>query len=125
MGYPVLAHPLVRQGDVPSLGAAFDLSKHEMNGLLRRLVELVAELEHEPRIGREMRPRPGYEILADCHSLPFDEPSWHKKARYRIVYKIDPGVEAITRVLIYAVGPRPNLEAYKRARDRRRAGDWP
>lgn len=125
MGYPVLAHPLVRQSDIPSLGAEFGLNEDDVSALLRRLVELVAELEYEPRIGREMRPRPGYEILADCHSLAFDEPDWHKKARFRIVYKIDPGVEAIDRVLIYAVGSRPDLEAYKRARDRKRAGDWP
>lgn len=125
MGYPLLVHPLVRQADVPTLGAGLALDDKDMVALQRRLVELVAEIENEPRIGRTMRRRPGYEILADCHSLTFDAPSWSKKARFRIVYKIDPEVDAIARVLVYAVGPRLDLEAYKRARAGRRAGGWP
>jgi hypothetical protein len=125
MGYPLLVHPLVRLVDVPTLGAEPSLDEQARAALLRRLIELVAELESEPRIGRPMRRRPGFEILSDCHSLAFDTPSWSKKARLRIVYKIDPGIDAIARVLVYAVGPRPDLEAYRRARARRRAGDWP
>jgi hypothetical protein len=72
-----------------------------------------------------MRRRPGYEMIADCHSLTLDVRGWRKKNRFRIVYKIEPSLEAIDRVLVYAVGPRPNLEAYRRARARRQAGGWP
>lgn len=125
MGYPLLVHPLVRLEDVPALAAEQGLAAKERDSLLRRLVELVAEIENEPRIGRPMRRRPGFELLADCHSLAFDTPDWTRKARFRIVYKIDPGIDAIARVLVYAVGPRPDLEVYRRARSRRRAGGWP
>ena len=125
MGYPLLLHPLVREQDVPTLGAQFELDKKAQLSLRKELVALLVEIEREPRIGRPMRRRPGYEILADCHSLTFDLPGWRRKRRFRIICKLDPSIEAIHRVLVYAVGPRPNLEAYRRARERRQAGDWP
>lgn len=72
-----------------------------------------------------MRRRPGYEVLAECHSLTFDLRGRKTKPRFRIVFGLDPSVEGIHRVLVYAVGPRPDLEAYRRACARRQAGDWP
>ena len=74
MGYPLLLHPLVREQDVPTLGAQFELDKKAQLSLRKELVALLVEIEREPRIGRPMRRRPGYEILADCHSLTFDLP---------------------------------------------------
>ena len=125
MGYPAILHPLVRTHDVPTLGREFELAEADRVELVRQAIRLIVDIEEEPRIGREMRRRPGYEILADCHSLTFDLPGWRPKNRFRIVYKIDPSVEAIDRVLVFSIGPRPDLEAYKRARARRQAGDWP
>lgn len=126
MGYPMLLHPLVRASDVPTLGTEEGLDDERRLELRRELVRQLTLIEAEPRSGRPMRHRPGYEILADCHSLPFDLIDWKGKHRFRIVYKIDPGIEAIDRTLIYAVGPRgPNLKAYQRARKRRQQKDWP
>lgn len=126
MGYPILLHPLVRTSDVPTVGVEEGPSDEERLELRRELVRLLARIEGEPRVGRPMRYRRGYEILADCHSLPFDLADWKGKDRFRIVYKIDPSIEAVDRVLVYAVGPRgPGLEVYRRARKRRQQSDWP
>jgi hypothetical protein len=125
VAYPLLLHPLVLDQDTPRLGAEFELDEQAQLDLKRELVGQLVAIEQEPRSGRPMRRRPGYEILADCYSLTFDLPAWKKKPRFRIVFKLDPSVEAIHRVLVYAVGPRPNLEAYRRARKRRQTGDWP
>ena len=126
MGYPLLLHPLVRTSDVPTVGVEEGLSDEERLELRRELVRLLARIEGEPRVGRPMRYRPGHEILADCHSPPFDLADWKGKDRFRIVYKIDPSIEAVDRVLVYAVGPRgPGFEVYRRARKRRQQSDWP
>ena len=126
MGYPLLLHPLVRTSDVPTVGVEEGLSDEERLELRRELVRLLARIEGEPRVGRPMRYRRGHEILADCHSLPFDLADWKGKDRFRIVYKIDPSIEAVDRVLVYAVGPRgAGFEAYRRARKRRQQSDWP
>jgi hypothetical protein len=125
VAYPLLLHPLVLDRDVPTLGTEVGLDEQAQLDLRKELVRQLVAIEHEPWIGRPMRRRPGYEILADCHSLTFDLRSRKKKPRFRIVFKLDPSVEAIHRVLVYAVGPRPDLEAYRRARARRRAADWP
>lgn len=125
MAYPLLLHPRVLDQDVPTVGAELELDEQASLELRKELVRQLVAIEQEPRIGRPMRRRPGYEILADCHSLTFDLPARKKKPRFRIVFKLDPNVEAIHSVLVYAVGPRPNLEAYRRARARRQTGDWP
>src|SRR4030065_349599 len=106
-GVSASSHPLVREQDVPTLGAQFELDKKAQLSLRKELVALLVEIEREPRIGRPMRRRPGYEILADCHSLALDLPGWRRKRRFRIIYKLDPSIEAIHRVLVYAVGPPP------------------
>lgn len=126
MGYPVLLHPAVREHDLPTLGVGEGLGDEERLELRKELVRQLARIGAEPRFGRAMRYRTGYEILADCHSLPFDLSERKRKHRFRIVYKIDPSIEAVDRSLIYAVGPRgPKLEAYRRARKRRQQKDWP
>ena len=63
MGYPILLHPRVRTSDVPTVGVEEGPSDEERLELRRELVRLLARIEGEPRVGRPMRYRRGYEIL--------------------------------------------------------------
>jgi hypothetical protein len=86
--------------------------------LARVVAELVRELYSDPRLGREMPQRLRLEVLKDCRKVPFDLPSRKDKPRFRLVYRNDPSDGSVAVVTVLAVGPRSDLEAYRRAASR-------
>ena len=108
MGYRVEVLDEVRTVDMPAL-----LQVDPELG--RAVAEIVRDLHHDPWLGREMRERMRLEVLADCRKVPFDLPSRRGKPRFRLVYRNDPNDGSIAVVCVLAVGPRSDLDAYRRA----------
>ena len=79
---------------------------------------IVRDLYGEPRIGEPMRERYNLRILADCRKVLFDEDGWDGKPRFRLVFRNEPGDEAVDRVTILSIGPRADLAAYELAASR-------
>jgi hypothetical protein len=111
VSYPVEVLDEVKSLDMPEL-LAID------PGLGRVVAEIVRELYSDPWPGRDMRERLRLEILKDCGKVLFDLPSWRGKPRFRLVYRNNPSDGSIAVVSVLAVGPRSDLEAYRRAASR-------
>jgi hypothetical protein len=86
--------------------------------LARVVAEIVRDLHLDPWLGRELRERRRMEILKHCRKVLFDVPSWKGKPRFRLVYRNDPSDGSIAVLTVLAVGPRSDLEAYRRAATR-------
>ena len=80
--------------------------------------QIVRSLYSEPRIGDPMRERYNLRILAGCRKVLFDKESWEGKPRFRLVFRNEPGDEAVDRVTVLSIGPRADLAAYKQAAGR-------
>jgi Txe/YoeB family toxin of Txe-Axe toxin-antitoxin module len=108
VSYPVEVLDEVKHLDMPELVA--------IDPRLGRVVaEIVRELHADPWLGREMRERRRMEVLKDCRKVLFDLPSRKGKPRFRLVYRNDPSDGSIALIAILAVGPRSDLQAYRRA----------
>ena len=105
---PVVARPEVAD-DLAGLSPALIRA-------LRRLLPLLKEdplgrslpLDYDSRIGN----------LGDCRKVYFDESTAIRPAGYRIVLRLLPDEETPERIQIVSIGPRANLEAYRRAAER-------
>lgn len=111
MSYDVRVSDEVRTIDLPAL-LAID------PGLGRVVAEILVRLKADPWIGAEMRARVRLAALADCRKVPFDLPTWTGKPRFRLVYRNDPDDGSIAVVTVLSVGPRSELEAYRKAMTR-------
>ena len=102
---PVVARPEVAD-DLASLSPAL---LRAIRGLLPGLREdplaRSFPLDYDSRIGN----------LGDCRKVYFDESPRTRPAGYRIVLRLLPDEEDPTELQIVSIGPRANLEAYRRA----------
>jgi hypothetical protein len=80
--------------------------------------QVVRNLYSEPRIGEAMRERYNLRILAGCRKVLFDKDGWDGKPRFRLVFRNEPGDEAVDRVTVLSIGPRADLAAYRAAAGR-------
>lgn len=62
-------------------------------------------LDYDSRIGN----------LGDCRKVYFDESTATRPAGYRIVFRLLPDEQTPERIQIVSIGPRADLEAYRRA----------
>jgi hypothetical protein len=81
-------------------------------------VQIVRALYSEPRIGDPMRERYNLRVLAGCRKVLFDKDGWEGKPRFRLVFRNEPGNEAVDRVTVLSIGPRADLAAYRVAAGR-------
>jgi len=109
---PVVARPEVA-GDLAQLPPAL------LRAVRRLLPHLRADplrgsqpLDYDPRIGN----------LGDCRKVYFDESEATRPAGYRIVLRLLPSESDPQRIQIVSIGPRANLEAYRRAAARLQRG---
>jgi hypothetical protein len=100
----------VKNEDIPALPT---------EELKRAAAELLRKLYFDPRIGEPMRERFNLAILSDCRKVAFDEPGWTDKPRYRFVFRNEPEDGAVARTTVLSIGPRSDLDAYRRAATRR------
>jgi hypothetical protein len=85
-------------------------------GLLRAVRRLLPTLKDDP-IGRSLPLDYDSRIgnLGDCRKVYFDESPATRPAGFRMVLRLLPTEEAPERIQIVSIGPRANLEAYRRA----------
>lgn len=102
---PVVARPEVAD-DLSGLSSA----------LLRAIRRLLPVLRADP-LGRSLPLDYDSRIgnLGDCRKVYFDESVDTRPAGYRIVLRLLPDEEAPERIQIISIGPRANLEVYRRA----------
>ena len=81
-------------------------------------VQIVRALYSAPRIGDPMRERYNLRVLAGCRKVLFDKDGWDGKPRFRLVFRNEPGDEAVDRVTVLSIGPRADLAAYRVAAGR-------
>lgn len=110
MTYEVDVLDEVKSQDIPAL------PNREVK---RAAAELLRQLYIDPRIGEPMRERFNLRVLADCRKVLFDEPGWKGKPRFRFVFRNEPDDGAVGRTTVLSIGPRKDLEAYRRAATRR------
>lgn len=82
--------------------------------LKREVARIAVELHRNPHYGELMGDKPP-RILKGCRKVRFDEPGWHRKPRYRLVYRNEPDDGAPARAVILAVGRRDRMIAYAKA----------
>ncbi len=80
--------------------------------------QIVRALYSEPRIDDPMRERHNLRVLAGCRKVLFDKDGWEGKPRFRLVFRNEPGDEAVDRVTVLSIGPRADLAAYRLAAGR-------
>lgn len=81
--------------------------------------QIVRSLYSEPRIGAPMRGRYNLRVLAGCRKVLFDTDGWEGKPRFRLVFRNEPGDEAVDRrVTVLSIGPRSELAAYEQVAGR-------
>jgi hypothetical protein len=93
--------------------AATDANQLEEN-LRREVARIVVELHRNPHHGELMGDKPP-SILKGCRKVRFDEPGWHRKPRYRFVYRNEPSDGAPATAVILAIGRRDKMIAYAKA----------
>lgn len=82
--------------------------------LKREVARIVIEIHRNPHHGELMGDKPP-RVLKGCRKVRFDEPGWHRKPRYRFVYRNEPGDGAPATVVIIAIGRRDRMIAYAKA----------
>ncbi len=102
---PVVARPEVAD-DLAGLSPAL------LRAVRRLLPDLTDDplghsspLDYDSRIGN----------LGDCRKVYFDESAATRPAGYRIVLRLLPNEEAPERIQVVSIGPRADLEVYRRA----------
>jgi hypothetical protein len=93
--------------------AATDANQLEED-LRREVARIVVELHCNPHHGELMGDKPP-RILKGCRKVRFDEPGWHRKPRYRFVYRNEPSDGAPAIAVILAIGRRDRMIAYAKA----------
>jgi hypothetical protein len=83
-------------------------------GLRREVARIVVALHGNPHYGELMGDKPP-RVLKGCRKVRFDEPGWHRKPRYRLVYRNEPGDGAPATAVILAIGRRDRMIAYAKA----------
>ncbi len=102
---PVVARPEVAD-DLAGLSPA----------LLRAIRRLLPALRADPlarSLPLDYDSRTGN--LGDCRKVYFDESAEIRPAGYRIVLRLLPDEDAPSQLQVVSIGPRANLEAYRRA----------
>jgi hypothetical protein len=82
--------------------------------LKRAVARIVVELHHNPHYGELMGDRPP-RVLKGCRKVRFDESGWHRKPRYRFVYRNEPADGAPATSVVLAIGRRDRMIAYAKA----------
>lgn len=82
--------------------------------LRREIARIVVQLHGNPHYGELMGDKPP-RILKGCRKVRFDEPGWHGKPRFRLVYRNEPADGAPAASLIVAIGRRDRMIAYAKA----------
>ena len=104
----VIARPEVA-GDLAELSPALlQAVRRLLPGLREDPLKHSQPLDYDRRIGN----------LGDCRKVYFDERSDIRPAGYRIVLRLRPDELDPSEIQIISVGPRSNLEAYRRAATR-------
>ena len=97
-------------------------SRAEVEGDLTQLVSdelrtialrIIADLGGRPYQGRSLRGG-----LGDCRKVYFDVEGVSERPSFRVVYRLIPDERNPTEVDVIAVGPRANLDVYRRVRGR-------
>jgi hypothetical protein len=87
--------------------------------LLRSLRRLLPRLRDEPfRHSQSLDYDRRIGNLGDCRKVYFDESDSIQPAGYRIVLRLLPSEASPERIQIISVGPRANLDVYRRAAER-------
>jgi len=85
---------------------------------LRKVIAgLVVELYGNAHLGELMGDR-APRILRGCRKIRFDQPDWHRKPRYRLVYRAEPTDGSVATVCVLAIGRRDRMIAYAKASSR-------
>jgi hypothetical protein len=101
-------------------------ARDDINALPTTALRLVAvraivALQENPWAGTELRERIRIGDLSGLRRVPFDEPDWDDRPRYRIVYRNEPDDAVVEVVAVITVGRRERLAAYRQAAARLRA----
>jgi len=102
---PVVARPEVADDLAQLSPALLRALRRLLPGLREDPVRHSQPLDYDPRIGN----------LGDCRKVYLDESETIRPAGYRIVFRLLPSESAPQRIQIVSIGPRANLEAYRRA----------
>jgi hypothetical protein len=89
-----------------------DMAALDTDALRREAAKMMLRLRRRPQLRRRLSRDARTGDLSDCRKLYFDE------ARHRIVYRLYPSDDTPMEVEIIAVGPRANLDVYRRASER-------
>lgn len=91
---------------------------NQLDEILRREVaRIVIGIHGNPHYGEPMGDKPP-RVLKGCRKVRFDEPDWHRKPRYQLVYRNEPSDGAPATAVILAVGRRDRMIAYAKAAGR-------
>lgn len=101
--------------------ALADVRALDSRAAQRAALEVIAELQDNPRLGNPLRERVRVGDLRGLRRVAFDEAGWDGKPRYRLVYRNEPDDGTVYVVAVIAVGEREELAAYRTAADRLRA----
>ncbi len=102
---PVVARPEVADDLASLTPALLRAIRALLPGLRDDPLARSLPLDYDSRIGN----------LGDCRKVYFDESPTMRPAGCRIVLRLLPDEEAPTQLQIVSIGPRANLEAYRRA----------
>lgn len=92
----------------------------EVEGLKRRIAELLVECKANPFLGEPMG-RGLHPELADCRRVRFDVPTYGGKPRFRLIYRNEPSDGAPSECHWLTIAPRAGLQANGRAQQRSRS----
>ncbi len=105
---PVVARPEVA-GDLAKLSpAVLRAIRRLLPGLRADPLRHSSPLDYDARTGN----------LGDCRKVYFDENEMIRPAGYRIVLRLLPDETEPQQIQIVSIGPRSNLEVYRRASSR-------
>jgi hypothetical protein len=85
--------------------------------LKREVARIVVEIHGNPHYGELMGDKPP-RVLKGCRKVRFDRADWHRKPRYRLVYRNEPSDGAPATAVILAIGRRDRMIAYAKAAGR-------
>ena len=100
--------------EVEALAEATADANQLEEGLRREVARIVVGLHGNPHYGELMGDKPP-RVLKGCRKVRFDEPGWHRKPRYRLVYRNEPSDGAPATAVILAIGRRDRMIAYAKA----------
>ncbi|HXR60855.1 MAG TPA: hypothetical protein VN732_05990 [Solirubrobacterales bacterium] len=83
----------------------------------REIARIVVEIHRNPHHGELMGDKPP-RVLQGCRKVRFDQPGWHRKPRYRLVYRNEPADGAPAKAVLLAIGRRDRMIAYAKAAGR-------